>query len=214
LASAEQTRILSDIDSIGFDAAASMGFGGFVTMRVFPVVLFKNGDALTDVGALAHPGGLAAHRSATPGSWTTWRRQGAAVETMGAKGWRPLSFSPTYATLPPGFRLEGLFRLVSGTGTLAAGGTDSVAAFTEYTFSRTGRVVRGGGAGAFTQTGDVSTASASLPPDRRGTYHIDGLMLVVRYEDGHEERRILVTDPNDPKGAIWLDGTGYARRTR
>ena len=66
-----------------------------------------------------------------------------------------LSFPATYRTLPHGFRLEGLFRLLSGTGTLAAGGADSVAAFTEYTFVRTGGVVRGGSAGGFTQAGDV-----------------------------------------------------------
>lgn len=39
-----------------------------------------------------------------------------------------------------------------------------------------------------------------------------GITLVITYHDGSTESRIIVTDPKDAKGAIWLDGVGYSRR--
>ena len=39
-------------------------------------------------------------------------------------------------------------------------------------------------------------------------------MLNIRNDDGSEESRLIITDPKDPTGAIWLDGQGYAQRRR
>ena len=39
-------------------------------------------------------------------------------------------------------------------------------------------------------------------------------MLHISYADGSAEHRILIADPKDPKGAIWLDGQGYVQRRK
>lgn len=205
-----------DIDSFGFDSRAAMGIGGFLTMKTFPIVLFRDGTALLDIEALGQPAQLAAHRRANPDDWSRWRRSGAELqlERRGRNGatWEKLYFQTTYPRLPAGFRLEGRFRSLSGVGNIAAGGTDSVVAYQEYTFAGDGRVLRGGGAGSSATAGDFSVATASAAPSRRGRYRIDGLVLAIDWDDGSRESRLIVADPKDPKTAIWLDGTGYVQR--
>lgn len=206
--------IAETIDSFGFDTRAAVGIGGFVTTRVYPVVLFRNGDALTDVEGLGFPGGLEAHRRAHPRDWTRWRRGPTRIQLETAKGWKNLAFPTTYGTLPEGFLLEGLYRNLAGTGTMGVGGTDAVTVWDQYTFSRDGRVVRGGGAGAQAEAGTTTTTSSAVAANRHGRYRVEGLTLRITWDDGTAEARILVTDPSDPRGAIWLDGTGYVRRAR
>jgi hypothetical protein len=212
-----RSALLADIDSFGFHSRMTMGVGGFLTTRIFPVVLLRNGDALLDVEGLAHPEGLAAHRGAHAKDWTRWRRAGGELQLEmpakgGAREWRKLHFQTTYAKLPAGFRLDGRYRSLKGVGNLAMGGTDAVTAYAEYTFTPDGRVTRGGGVGSTAQAGDVSTATSSTAPELRGRYEIDDLTLRMRWDDGRSESRILVADPNDPKTALWLDGVGYVRR--
>jgi hypothetical protein len=199
------------IDSFGFDTKAGMGMGGFITTEIYPVVLFRDGSALTDVTGLNDP---ATHRRANPEDWVKWRRSGGKIELLKSSGWKAMSFSRTYASLPPGFRLDGLFRRLSGVGNIAVGGSDSVSAVSEYRFWPDGAVVRGGSLGSTASPGESSVVTRSVSPDARGTYRIDGLTLVIRYDDGSSERRILVADPADPKTAIWLDGRGYVQRRR
>lgn len=205
-----------DIDSFGFDSGTTMGIGGFLTTRIFPIVLFRDGRALLDIEALAQPAALPAHQRANPDDWIRWRRDAGELqlERRGRDGtaWKKLYFQATYPRLPEGFRLEGRFRALSGTGNLAVGGSDSVVAFREYTFARDGRVLRGGGAGASATAGDFSVATASAAPAQRGHYRIDGLLLTLEWDDGSRETRLVVADPQDPKTAIWLDGTGYVQR--
>jgi len=205
-----------EIDSFGFDSRAAMGIGGFLTMKTFPIVLFRDGTALLEIEALARPAELAAHRRANPDDWTRWRRAGGELqlERRGKDGtaWQKLYFQATYPRLPDDFRLDGRYRSLAGVGNVAVGGTDSVAAFQEYTFAPDGRVLRGGGAGATATGGDFSVATASVAPARRGRYRIDGLLLAIDWDDGSRESRLIVADPKDPKTAIWLDGTGYVRR--
>jgi hypothetical protein len=185
-----------------------MGVGGFLTQDIYPMVLFRNGEALKDVKGLTYSEGLNAHRSANPDQWTKWRRSGGRVELQTSEGWKPLPFGQTYQSLPSQFRLNGTYRSLSGTGNVAIGGNSSVAAWRTYTFSSDGRVVRDGGAGA----SSGGTVSSSTAPNQRGRYEVDGLILRIQYEDGTTEERILITNPKDPKSAIWLDGTGYSRR--
>lgn len=205
-----------EIDSFGFDSGTTMGVGGFLTTRIFPIVLFRDGRVLLDIEALAQPAALAAHQRSHPDDWARWRREAGELqlERRGREGtaWKKLYFQTTYPRLPEGFRLEGRFRALSGTGNLAFGGSDSVVAFREYTFARDGRVLRGGGAGASAAAGDFSVATASAAPAQRGRYRIDGLVLTLDWDDGSRESRLIVADPKDPKTAIWLDGTGYVRR--
>lgn len=70
--------------------------------------------------------------------------------------------------------------------------------------------MRGKGAGG--RAGAVVTSSVA--PNQRGRYRVEGLTLYITYDDGSSERRILITDPKNPKSAIWLNGVGYSRRQR
>lgn len=209
-ATSSSVTLLAQIDSFGFDTRLMMGVGGFLTTNVFPVVLFKNGDVLRDVEGLAFAGGLAAHRRAKPNDWTRWRRNRDRLEIENRKGWEALPFQTTYTAMPPDFRLDGRFRSVSGTGTVAIGGTDAVTAWRAYTFTRDGRILRGSGAGAQSANGDGSVVATSVAPNQRGRYRIDGLTLHITYDDGSVEQRVLITDPKKPT-AIWIDGVGYVQ---
>jgi hypothetical protein len=212
-APATGSDLAASIEGFGFDSCAGIGVGGMVVIKTCPVVLFKNGDALTEVTGLAHAQGLAAHKASKPKDWTQWRRSGGTVQTVNSKGqWENLGFPTVYPALPKDFRLEGLFRALGGSGTAAIGGTQSVAAWTDYRFFADGRVERGGGAGAAGSAGDVSVVTRSTRTGKAGRYRIDGLTLAIQYDDGSSERRILIADPKDARRAIWLDGEGYVQR--
>ncbi len=200
--------IVGQIDSFGFDSRAAMGFGGFITTDIYPVVLFRDGRALTDVTGLSD---IAASRRAHPEDWTQWRRSAGEIQFLKKSGWERIAFRKTYASLPPGFRLNGLFRRLSGTGNIGVGGSDSVTLVRDYRFWPDGTVLRGSVASAAASGGNASVVTRSAPPDARGHYRIDGLTLAIRYDNGASERPMIVADPADPKTAIWLDGEGYTQ---
>ncbi len=204
--------LLAQIDSFGFDTRPAMGIGGFITTDIYPVVLFRDGRLLSDVEGLMFAGGVAAHQAAHPKDWTRWRRQGGELQIAGEKGWEKLPFQSTFRQLPKDFRLDGLFRRLGGSGNVAVGGTSSVAAWNEYRFTPDGRVSRGGGAGGRAESNGSSVVTRSQAAGQQGRYRIEGVMLNIRYDDGSEESRLIITDPKDPTGAIWLDGQGYAQR--
>jgi hypothetical protein len=55
--------------------------------------------------------------------------------------------------------------------------------------------------------------TGSTRAGKAGRYRVDGFMLVIQYDDGTSENRILIADPKDEgKGTMWLDGEGYVRR--
>lgn len=211
-AAADVAALAAQIDSFGFDLSWYFGAGGFMAMDVYPVVLFRSGDALKDIELLAGVTSVEAARQANPDGWTQWRRSGNEIELRTGDGWEALPFTATYSTLPPGFRLDGRYLSLGGGGDIAFGGSTSIAAWTEYTFLPDGTVIRGRGSGASSEFADTSVVVASLPPDQRGRYEIDGLVLMLSYDDGSVGSHIIVTDPGDPDGVIWLDGTSYVKR--
>ena len=210
---ASVSQLVAAIDSFGFDAITTMGIGGSLFQDVRPVVLFRDGRALRDVRGLSYPGGLNAHRQTNPDAWTRWRRNGNRIELQTSSGWRALAFRVTYRTLPNQFRLNGTYRVLSGTGTLGLPGirSSSAVAWQEYKFFPDGRVVRDGGAMARADNPDVSSVTTSVAPTQSGRYQIDGLVLRMRYDDGSTENRIIITNPNESRSAIWLDGVGYSQ---
>jgi hypothetical protein len=213
---AQQSEILKQIEGFGFDTGMQMGVGGFLAVTTYPIVFFRNGDLLKDVTGLAYNGGPQAHQRAKPREWSRWRRNGGEIQVESKDGWKRLHYQTFVSRLPDDFKLNGLFRSLSGAGNVAMGGTQSVAAWSDYRFATDGTVTRGGGAGGSGQTGNTSVVTGSTATNRRGRYRIeDGLMLAITYDDGSSERRILITsDPKDPKAAIWLDGVGYVRRDK
>jgi hypothetical protein len=214
VAPSADANVAAQIDSFGFNSRLKMGIGGLLTTDIYPVVLMRNGDALDDVKGLGFRGGLEAHKRARPSDWTRWRRAGGELQLERKDGWKALPFPTTYPKLPDGFTLNGLFRALSGAGSHGAGGNQQVAAWSDYRFSTDGAVLRGGGAGSSAEGGDASVVTSNAAANRRGRYRIDGLLIHINYDDGSLERRILITDPKNPKSAIWLDGLGYVRRDK
>lgn len=203
---------LALIDSFAFDTRPKMGLGGFIALDIYPVVLLKNGELLTDVRGLRFAGGPAAHRAAHPDLWSRWRRAAGRVQVMKDGAWAPLPFENTYARLPADLRLAGRFRSTSGVGNVAVGGAQSVTVVDEYRFGADGRVVRTGAAGSTAQAGDTSVVTRGGPGERAGRYRVDGLLLRIDYDDGTREHRVLITDPAKPGGVLWLDGESYVER--
>ncbi|MFG6442092.1 hypothetical protein [Roseateles sp. LKC17W] len=203
---------VADIDSFGFATRPKMGLGGFIALDVYPVVLFKNGELLTEVRGLRHAGGLAAHRAAKPDAWSRWRRHGGQLQALKGGQWTALPFSKTYARLPANLALNGHYRSTAGTGNLAAGGSQSVTVVDEYRFSPGGRVLRHGTVGSTGQAGSTAVTTQGGPSERAGRYHMDGLLLHIDYEDGSREQRVLITDPDQPGSTLWLDGAAYIPR--
>lgn len=205
-------EVAARIDRFGFTSRPTIGVGGFVTIKVYPVVLFRDGAALLDITALSDSGGLDAHRSRHPSDWTRWRYQGATVEIQTRGTWKPLQFRQTYSALPPGFRLNGRFRSIGGVGDLAIGGTSSVTVVSEYTFATDGAVIRSGAAGASVSNRGGPVVTSSTAKSGRGRCSIEGVRLRIAFDHGSVEARILVTNPQDDGSAIWLDGEGYVAR--
>lgn len=203
-------KVAADIEGFGFDSCTRVGYGGMVMYVPCPVVLFKNGSALTDVEGLNHPQGVTAHRAAKPKNWTQWRRQGERVQLMKSDGWKNITYTAVYSTLPKSFTLDGRFHSMSGGGNTALGGGDAVAAWSDYLFRPDGTVQRDGGAGASSTSQAVSVTTRSTATSKRGRYRVDGLILAIDYDDGSKERRVIIADPKDGgKGTMWLDGEGY-----
>ncbi|RYZ13806.1 MAG: hypothetical protein EON61_05965 [Alphaproteobacteria bacterium] len=213
--SAEQNKRMQDlaskIEGFGFDYAATMGIGGGMAMRVFPVVLFKDGQALKDIEGLSFAAGMDAHKRANADDWTRWRREGAKLQKQTKKGWENLPFTAMYSKLPDGFKLNGRFQALGGIGNTALGGSDFVAAWSIFDFLPDGRVVKGGGAGGYSAFQQASTAFSGVAPERRGRYRVEGLMLNIAYDNKASEQFLIVSDPKDPS-VIWLDGRSYTSK--
>jgi hypothetical protein len=209
--SSDAIQAADDIETVGFDTKTGVGFGGMLTFNPVPIVLFRNGDALRKVDALNEPSGLAAHKLAHPNDWTKWRRSGLGIEIIKKDGWKKITYTKTMDRLPNGFALQGQYRSLSGAGTLATGGGEAVAAWSNMNFDRKGNFSTSRGAGASSSSDSGSVVTSGQAPNEYGRYTINGYTIVLNYANGRSERRMIVTEAADPK-AIWLDGTGYSRR--
>jgi hypothetical protein len=202
----------NSIETVGFYSKIGFGYGGMMTFNPTPIVLFKSGEALYDMEALKFAGGLAAHKASRPKDWTTWRRAGKAIEVVGSKGWKKITYTKTMDRLPRDFRLAGNYQRTGGGGNLAVGGTSAIIVWSNLSFDRAGHFASGGGSGSSTsqESADIRTSvvTSGRAPNQHGQYSIDGYTLTLKFADGRTERRMIVTDIADP-GVIWLDGDGY-----
>jgi hypothetical protein len=90
----------------------------------------------------------------------------------------------------------------------------SYASSDEFRFRRDGRFVRGRSSGGTISSGVVGldgysagAALSSTAPSRTGHYRIHGGTLLLRYDDGSDERLAFRGDA----GLIWVDGRQYIR---
>lgn len=196
-------------DSFGLDSRMEMGSGGFLGLAIFPVVLFRDGMALTDVEGLGFPASVDAHRRAHPGDWTRWRHSNQEIQVLKAGSWAKLAFRRTYSTLPAGFRFDGRFARASGVRNIALGGSASVNVVSEYQFTGDGQVIRDGSVGSTASAGSGTVVTSNIAPNRRGQYTIEGVTLHIRYDDGSEEHGFLMTDLGIPRARCG----SMARRT-
>jgi hypothetical protein len=215
-ASGAQKQI-AQIQTVGFYSKTGIGYGGMVTFNPTPVVLFKNGEALKDIEALAGSGDIARHRRSNPGDWTRWQRTGGTIQLLKDGVWEKLPWTKTMDKLPAGFKLRGKYQKLGGGGNTAMGGMTAIAVWSDLTFDTAGNFTSGGGAGASSgmelDGGDttVRTVTSSQAASNNGRYEIDGYTLTLRYGSGKVERRMIVTDTESLK-VIWLDGDGYTQR--
>jgi len=199
--------LLGHIEAFGFHLRNDGG-GAMVSVRIYPVLLFRSGDALLEIALLDPAHVDPSTRRGT--AWTRWRRSDGKLEIEGKDGWEALAFPKIYSALPSDMRLDGRYRHVAGRDT--TGGATPASAGPEYRFFADGRVIQAQRAGTPSQGQEAAAASGSVAPERHGRYRIEGLTLRIDYEDGREERRFLVADPALPHGAIWIDGVSHARR--
>lgn len=202
----------SAIHGYGLIQTYGMGYGGMITVKFTPAVLFRSGEILTDMDGLADP---VADRRANPGHWSRWRQSAGTYEWAGESGkWHKILGNQVW-TSAPATALTGRFVSVGGGGNLAVGGTTGIFLQSSYEFLPGGRVVREGTASASTEASGggstTRTTTASNSGRRPGRYAVQGLNLHITYDDGARETLTYMSHPKDP-GIIWLNGTSYTRK--
>jgi len=203
----------SEIQGYSLIQGYGTGYGGMITIRLEPVVLFKSGDLLTDLAGLSTPGGALADRRIHPAHWSQWRRNGSTYQYRDQDGSWATFYQNKVWTSQAVAALQGRYVRVGGTGSLATGGTDAVFSQSSFDFQPGGRVLREGFAGASASAGNgaSSVTSGGRATPRVGRYVVKDLGMAISYDDGASERLTLMTHPSDPN-IIWIDGLEYTRR--
>ena len=206
-------RLAGEIEMVGFVNRAQMGVGGMWTFIPKPVVLFRSGEALLDIGNLIRVTSLGGDRAAHPKDWSRWRRTAGGIEILQGDKWKKLDYPRTISGLSAGFVLNGEYENLSGGGNTAIGGGEMIAAERGYTFQPDGKY-------SSSQLGFASsreelnsktvghTVVRSQSPVTEGRYSVDGYLLRLEPSARSPETHVLVFDPKDPK-TLWIDGHGY-----
>lgn len=212
---ADPGETAAGIVTVGFVTKTRMGVGGSLMFEPAPIVLFRSGEAVDDMTAFSMPGGLAAHRAQRPTAWTHWRKNGSQIEIEQQGAWKKLTYTKTMDALPAGYRLDGTYQRLSGAGDSAIGGKTTITGWSSVRFDRAGTFSTDGGISGTSSSEvghDKTTVSAyGQAAEERGRYEIAGYVLTLRYDSGRVQKRIVVTDANDPS-VVWLDGLGFTRK--
>ncbi|WP_148212699.1 hypothetical protein [Hahella chejuensis] len=194
---------LAQIELVMFDYGVSHSMG-MVSHQTHPVLLFENGEACKDMGALVFPGGLTAHKAEHPSRWTQWRKSWGDYELLRGENWKKLHFNQKYPPIEKGFRLNNTFHHLGSFST----GDSMTSLIKNYQFFSDGRFVSGAQAYASAETANSSTAFTHVSPDQKGRYEIEGYLLTLHYENGETQYKAIVLDMDDPS-PIWLNGAGF-----
>lgn len=204
------SRLAAEIETVGFVTHGQMGVGGMWIFIPKPVVLFRGGDALLDMGNLRRVTSVDADRAAHSKDWGRWRRTAGGIELLQGDKWKKLDSTKTMERLPAGFLLSGKYEYLSGGGDTAIGGGTMIVSNRSYTFRPDGMYSsnRLGFISSDDELGSVVARSQS--PDLVGRYSVDGYLLRLEPPAGPPETHVFVFDPKDPN-TVWIDGHGYTR---
>jgi hypothetical protein len=185
-------------------AGPARGWSFLTVPAAFPVILFSDGSACTNINFVLSTESAAVDQQHSPGSWTKWKEENGKIALLSGSRYTFLDFQLKYPPLSPGSHLAGTFTRLTGGGNTAVGGSVLIVAQTQLYFDEQGRFV----IGALTGVTGSGFTFADLPPDRQGTYEIDGYSLELHFEDGKSERTSIVYSPSDP-GLVYVGGRSY-----
>jgi len=206
----QSARALTQIEMVGFTTRTEMGVGGMFLYLPKPVVLFRGGDALLEIGKLNRVISVEADRASHPTEWGRWRRTSDGIELMERDKWKKLAYSKTAPRLSAGFSLSGEFERLTGGGDTAVGGKTMMVGQSRYTFRPDGSFSRNRSGSINTEAVGGQTFASSSSPVQQGRYRIDGYLLALEPAAGQPETHVITTYPGDPN-IIWIDGLNYTR---
>jgi hypothetical protein len=191
--------VAESIEAFVDDGRLKLGALGNLIFEAYPIALFKDGRALNDTTGLLYPGGLDAHRTSYPESWTQWRRSATGIEVRQSNGtWKAITSRPQ-PLAPEGTRRAGVYEALS----VASGAGLTIITSQNYTFTNTGVI----GRGSYTIGEAPGLGAISTTPNNRGTYTINGYRLSISFEDGTKEEHVIVVDAR-PR-YLYIDGALY-----
>ncbi len=199
----------------------TMGYGGLMTgYSIDGPLLLKDGRVTNDYDRPIAYIDPAVDAPKKPGSWGRWVRAGNKVNITWNDGDTD-SIDATSDNLmiggPPGMKIAGYYRHVSGGGTGMVGqgylNSSSYTFFADGTFEsdRSSSFSVGGYDSSGAQTTIASGGSSG--GGARGTYYVDGYTLTLTYPDGRVSRKMVAVYAKDvaniKRGSLMLDSTVY-----
>lgn len=183
------------IEAIVLEQGYSAGFGGAITLRYKPRVLFSDGSYTADAATALQPQPRIDGRWKRDGDgWTLTPDDGKDVKLPAKMLARPAT---------PGATLEGAYRSLSGVGNVQ-NNVPVVAAWKNLQFARDGSVRTAQGAGS----DDMAAYGHQAVMAR---YRLDGYTMALTYPDGRTETRLFYFFP-DSDTAIGLGGDTLSLR--
>lgn|GEM_PF-6398160 len=168
-----------------------------------PIILFKDGWATKDINYFVRGLDIPAHKMMYPKTWVEWQLVDDKVALKNSNGgFTKMTFQNRYEPNSSSLTFEQKFtRLLTGVN--VALGTSAVVQ-KDIQFWNDHRVVVGSYTGVITP----STVTQVVPPESRGTYHIDGYTIELKWDDGTTKKTSFVWSDEDPE-AVYIDGLAY-----
>ena len=194
-----KVSVAGDIETVAMDVDYTTdGVGVYPIPR--PTILFKDGSACRDMNYVVRGLSVADHQKKYPNTWLQWREVDNKIQVGNGMKWRVLDFQQRYAPSPSTFTLDKTYTHLNSVSTV-----DSTAfAQQSVRFTKDHKMLWGSVAAV--STPDVTTGA--VPADRRGSYHIDGYVMEISWDDGKSTKTSLVWSAEDPK-AVYIGGAGY-----
>lgn len=219
------TNGIKDAQILGLftEGRNTMGAGGFMTGYAIDSYLYlQDGSVKRDFDKPPAYIDPAASRRSDPKQWGRWTRAGNRITIAWSDGGHDtVEIKPDNRMTggPNGMKLEGRYRHVSGSGTVAFGGGTTSLAESEYRFfadgtfasDRSFSMIAGPGPGA---EGATAVAGGN-GPGGRGHYQVEGYTLKLIYPDGRISRMSFAAYAHElgkvERSGLMLDGTFYFR---